>query len=109
MLASMTLPASDWLPPQKGKLFQCPANSKATVRNISVVNGDTIPHTVNVYLNTDLTPDSSRPIFPSPLLLAPGCLIQDDREYKLQSNDYFEGSSDAENTVTWVISGELGQ
>lgn len=109
MLAAKTLPCSDWLPPQKGKLFQCPANSRATIRGIRVVNKDGVGHNVYLFLNTDLTPDTSRAIAPHPLFLAPGHSYHDNGEYMLQADDYFEGSSDAENTVEWSISGQLGQ
>lgn len=105
MLQANNLPASDWLPLARGKLFQCLPGFKATIEGIIVVNQSATAQNAKLYVNTDLTPDNSRPISPFPLTMASGDMSVWDSPMRLTANQYIEGEADAESVVSWVIWG----
>jgi hypothetical protein len=87
-------------------LFTCPANRRAVVQSVTLVNTDVDVRLANIWVVVDR--GTKRSFFPKDLELDPSYLIvETDRVFTLHPGDAVIGSADAADVVDWIISGEL--
>ena len=83
-------------------IYTVPGATQTIIKTITLVNTDSVPRTVNLFIKGAAT---NRRIIPKDTSLGAGFLLETDQEYTLEAGDTIEGDASAVTIVDFTIHG----